>query len=150
VTEIYELVCVLMLLTKESHACGWQVLPAVGGWSGYTKVYGWHNHIRHFPSWLWLANSYTQTQLPLPGSGLIKAPDGWVGAWADGWHKMSATSVGHLSQHQENANQFVKFSHMMHTLLEPGRRVDTQNQCSMDGPLYPTSKMECRSCKKMA
>ena len=30
----------------------------------------------------------------------------------DGWHKTSATGVGFLSQQQQNANQFVKFSHM--------------------------------------
>jgi len=36
VTEFYELVCILLLLTKVSHACGWQVLPAI--WAGCVKL----------------------------------------------------------------------------------------------------------------
>ena len=40
---------------------------------------------------------------------------------------MSATSVGYLSQYQENANQFVNFSHMIHIALELGQQVNAQN-----------------------
>ena len=36
VTEFYELVCVLLLLTKVSHACGWHFVPAY--WAGCAKL----------------------------------------------------------------------------------------------------------------
>jgi hypothetical protein len=62
---LYELVCILLLLTKESHACGCQ------GRFCKTKVHCWHNHTWHVLYWLWLATL---------GSG-ITCPDGWLGAW---------------------------------------------------------------------
>jgi len=36
VTEFCELVCILLLLTKVSHTCGWHCLPA--NWAGYTNL----------------------------------------------------------------------------------------------------------------
>jgi len=62
------LLCVLLLLTKVSHACGWQVLPAV--WAGCalceTKVHGWHNHTRHGPKSLWLVHTATRIRRNQP------------------------------------------------------------------------------------
>ena len=35
-TQFYELVCILLLLTKLSPACGWHLLPAV--WAGWAQI----------------------------------------------------------------------------------------------------------------
>ena len=64
--EIHELVCILLLLTKVSHACGWRL-----GWFRKTKIQ-WHkHHIRHNPKFLsfWLATHI-----------YIYHHNGWLGA----------------------------------------------------------------------
>jgi len=54
-----------------------------------------------------------------------------------------------LVNSRENANQFAKFqSHDAH-VAGTGPAGEHPKSVLDDGPLYPTSKMESRSCKKM-
>jgi len=49
---------------------------------------------------------------------------------------MSATSVGYLSQQQQNANQFVKFSHMTCNAAKGGMMHKDLEHCVLQGGMY--------------
>jgi len=96
VTEFCKLVCILLVLTKVSHACGWHFLPAY--WAGCAKLKFMVDIITFGMTWNhsdWL-HIYKNLYATLLGLG-ITCPVGWLGAWGLGnsnWRRLASAWEG--------------------------------------------------------